>query len=63
MVLDNGRIVSQIHLTPYMPTDWSMSQAEFGKPSDLLKDEKGLLRSLVNESEDKEKLYELAGVQ
>lgn len=40
-----------------------MSQAEFGKPSDLLKDEKGLLRSLVNESEDKEKLYELAGVQ
>ncbi|KJA20178.1 hypothetical protein HYPSUDRAFT_204055 [Hypholoma sublateritium FD-334 SS-4] len=35
--------------------------AEFGKPADLLQNEKGMLRALVNESTDKEKLHELAG--
>ncbi|KAI0746563.1 P-loop containing nucleoside triphosphate hydrolase protein [Daedaleopsis nitida] len=34
--------------------------AEFGKPSELLKNEKGLLRALVDESGDKEKLYTMA---
>ncbi|KAF9483592.1 multidrug resistance-associated ABC transporter [Pholiota conissans] len=34
--------------------------AEYGKPIDLLMNEKGLLRALVDESGDKEKLYELA---
>ncbi|TCD66627.1 hypothetical protein EIP91_001094 [Steccherinum ochraceum] len=33
---------------------------EFGKPHDLLKDEKGTLRSLVDESGDKEHLYAVA---
>lgn len=32
-------------------------QAEFGKPSELLKNEKGLFRALVDESGDREKLY------
>ena len=35
-------------------------QAEFGAPSELLKNEKGVLRALVDESGDKEKLYEMA---
>lgn len=35
-------------------------QAEFGKPSELLKNEKGLLYALVNESGDKETLYAMA---
>ncbi|PIL37563.1 ATP-binding cassette transporter [Ganoderma sinense ZZ0214-1] len=34
--------------------------AEFGSPADLLKNEKGMLRALVDESGDKEKLYEMA---
>ncbi|KAL1938254.1 hypothetical protein VTO73DRAFT_11898 [Trametes versicolor] len=33
---------------------------EFGKPSELLQNEKGLLRALVDESGDKEKLYAMA---
>ena len=33
---------------------------EFGKPSELLKNEKGKLRALVDESGDKEKLYAMA---
>ncbi|KAI0365043.1 P-loop containing nucleoside triphosphate hydrolase protein [Pilatotrama ljubarskyi] len=33
---------------------------EFGKPSELLKNEKGMLRALVDESGDREKLYEMA---
>ncbi|KAI1795060.1 hypothetical protein LXA43DRAFT_1080347 [Ganoderma leucocontextum] len=34
--------------------------AEFGSPVELLKNEKGMLRALVDESGDKEKLYEMA---
>ncbi|CCM03907.1 uncharacterized protein FIBRA_06058 [Fibroporia radiculosa] len=34
---------------------------EFGKPDILLKDEKSLLRALVDESGDREKLYAIAG--
>ncbi|PIL29334.1 ATP-binding cassette transporter [Ganoderma sinense ZZ0214-1] len=33
---------------------------EFGSPSELLKNEKGFLRALVDESGDKDKLYEMA---
>lgn len=36
------------------------SLAEFGKPSELLQNEKGLLRALVDESGDKEALYAMA---
>ena len=36
------------------------SQTEFGAPSELLKNEQGMLRALVDESADKEKLYEMA---
>ncbi|KAI0742214.1 hypothetical protein C8Q80DRAFT_1186678 [Daedaleopsis nitida] len=35
--------------------------AEFGTPSVLLQNEKGLLRALVEESGDRERLYEMAG--
>ncbi|TBU53541.1 hypothetical protein BD310DRAFT_937787 [Dichomitus squalens] len=35
--------------------------AEFGAPAELLKNEKGMLRALVDESGDKEKLYAMAG--
>ena len=34
--------------------------AEFDKPSELLKKEKGLLKALVDESGDKEHLYSMA---
>ncbi|KAI0758154.1 multidrug resistance-associated ABC transporter [Fomes fomentarius] len=34
--------------------------AEFGPPSELLKNEKGMLRALVDESGDRDKLYEMA---
>lgn len=33
---------------------------EFGTPGDLLKNENGVLRSLVDESGDKETLYNMA---
>ena len=33
---------------------------EFGKPSELLRLEKGKLRALVDESGDREKLYAMA---
>lgn len=36
------------------------TQVEFGKPSELLQNEKGMLRALVDESGDKEKLYAMA---
>ena len=35
-------------------------QVEFGRPSELLNNEKGLLRALVDESGDREKLYAMA---
>ena len=35
---------------------------EFGSPSELLKLKKGLFRSLVHESGDREKLYAMATV-
>lgn len=35
-------------------------QVEFGKPSALLENEKGMLRALVDESGDREKLYAAA---
>ena len=38
----------------------SLSQVEFGSPGELLKNEKGMLRALVDESGDREKLYEMA---
>ena len=34
---------------------------EFDKPSELLKNPKGKLRALVDESGDKENLFEMAG--
>ena len=32
-------------------------QVEFGEPADLLENEKGMLRALLDESGDKEELY------
>lgn len=37
-----------------------MGQVEFGKPSELLGNEDGMLRALVDESGDREKLYAAA---
>ncbi len=37
-----------------------MLQVEFGRPGELLKNEKGMLRALVNESGDREKLRAMA---
>ncbi|KAF7792453.1 hypothetical protein EIP86_003490 [Pleurotus ostreatoroseus] len=36
--------------------------AEFDKPSELLKNPDGFLKSLVDASGDKEKLYSMAGL-
>ena len=36
------------------------SIVEFGKPSELLKNEQGKFRALVDESGDREKLYAMA---
>ncbi|RDX54003.1 hypothetical protein OH76DRAFT_1341994, partial [Lentinus brumalis] len=33
---------------------------EFGRPNELVPNDKGMLRALVDESEDKEKLYAMA---
>ena len=56
MVLDAGHIVSDTTLTirGSLLTD---EQVEFGKPADLLENEKGMLRTLLDESGDKEELY------
>jgi ABC-type multidrug transport system fused ATPase/permease subunit len=44
---------------------WSITdssrQAEFGSPKVLLDNKHGLLRALVDESGDKDALYEMAG--
>lgn len=64
MVLDTGKIV-RIHVTWMLycvmySSIQSFHQVEFGKPSELLKNEKGFLRALVDESGDKEALYAMA---
>jgi hypothetical protein len=38
----------------------STPQVEFGQPSELLKNRKGLLRALVDESGDKDTLYAMS---
>lgn len=64
MVLDAGRIVSSCHFVnsnshPSAHDD-GHSQVEFDKPSELLKKENGRFRSLVDNSGDKDLLYQLA---
>ncbi|KAF7966729.1 hypothetical protein HWV62_37247 [Athelia sp. TMB] len=55
MVLDAGRIVSR--LVDLRGTNSSLSKkVEFDSPAELLRDEKGRLRALVNESKDKDAL-------
>ena len=51
---------SRNHLT-LEPCSFQSIQVEFGKPSELLENKKGFLRSLVDASGDKEKLYTMAG--
>ncbi|KAJ3004747.1 hypothetical protein NUW54_g4666 [Trametes sanguinea] len=51
-------IMSMIRSTPDSHID--TSQVEFGKPAELLQKESGFLRSLVEESGDKERLYAMA---
>lgn len=49
------------HLIDLVRIDFvDMGQVEFGKPSELLRNEKGMLRALVDESGDREKLYAAA---
>jgi len=40
-----------------------MLQVEFDRPKDLLQNERGMLRGLVDGSGDQETLYELAGCE
>ena len=56
MVLDAGHIVSDTALS-IRGSSLTIEQVEFGKPADLLENEKGMLRALVDESGDKEELY------
>ena len=56
MVLDAGHIVSDAALTN-RGSLLTTKQVEFGKPADLLENEKGILRALLDESGDKEELY------
>lgn len=60
MVLDAGKIVSDppYFLFPLFLTN--PMQVEFGKPSELLQKDDGVLRSLVDESGDKATLYAMA---
>lgn len=59
MVLDAGRIV-RCSMSPSLTFADVWAQVEFDKPSELLKNEKGFLRQLVEESADKEKLVAMA---
>ena len=56
MVLDAGHIVGDTALT-IRGSLLINKQVEFGKPADLLANEKGMLRALLDESGDKEELY------
>ena len=60
MVLDAGRIVCERFARVADPIADIFLKAEFGKPSELLKNEKGMLRALVDESGDKETLCAMA---
>jgi hypothetical protein len=58
MVLDSGRIVSSSALCWFiLPL---FNQMEFDSPKALLSQKDGRLRSLVDESGDKEALYNMA---
>lgn len=59
MVLDAGRIVSPEPTSSHRLIH-ELSQVEFDSPANLLKKENGFLRSLVEESGDKQHLYEMA---
>lgn len=65
MVLDAGRIVSAHNLSSKVPKhpDTLPPQVEFDKPSELLKNPKGKLRALVDESGDKEHLFSMANFE
>ena len=58
MVLDAGRIVS-LHV-PMSVIYLSIAQVEFGPPAELLRNDDGFFKSLVDVSGDKEKLYAMA---
>ena len=61
MVLDAGRIVSTANKVSLGGKDlWISSKVEFGRPNELLANEKSLLRALVEESGDREVLYSMA---
>ena len=60
MVLDAGQIVSKPRRSADERQLTLCFQVEFGKPAELLQNEKGILRSLVDESGDKGNLYAMA---
>lgn len=60
MVLDAGHIVSCCRHGFCVAYVLSYSQVEFGKPSELLRIQNGLLRALVDESGDQENLISMA---
>ncbi|KAJ7779793.1 hypothetical protein B0H16DRAFT_1499876 [Mycena metata] len=57
MVLDAGHIAST--LRPNHSWSLTSAQVEFDSPKVLLQNERGLLRALVDESGDKEVLYQM----
>ncbi len=58
MVLDAGRIVS-LRFVKHASLIYAQ-QVEFDSPKNLLSNPKGKLRSLVDESPDKDILYDMA---
>lgn len=52
--------MTQNYLVKYCANNHVFRKAEFDKPIELLKNEKGFLRRLVDESGDKEKLIAMA---
>lgn len=58
MVLDAGKLVSKG--TIFMNVFSFVLQVEFDSPQNLLKKKGNMLKSLVDESRDRVKLYEMA---
>lgn len=61
MVLDSGQLVCVLSCISLLLLPHLEPQVEFGDPTELLKNPKGKLRALVDESGDKAALYTLAG--
>ena len=63
MVLDAGYIVSRLMDLPLWHQLTLLQKAEFDSPAELLRNEKGKLRALVNESKDMDVLLAMVASQ